>query len=145
MGIKQVLEDHRESVLYIFFGSFTVLISWGTYAAYVWMGIEPVISNALSWVSAILFAFVVNKWLVFECRSTEKITVAKELSSFIGARLFTGIVAFVLFPILLYAGLDGTFFGVEGFRARMVVSFIEIILNWIFSKYLIFTRKTPKT
>jgi len=143
MSIKKMIEDHREAFLYVVFGAFTVLVSWASYALFVWMGIELNISNIASWICAVFFAFVVNKWFVFESRSTEPTVVAKELSSFFGARIFTGILAFVLFPVLLFIGMDGGLFGVDGFPARIVTSLVEIALNWVFSKYLIFVKKKP--
>ena len=145
MTIKKMIDDHREAFLYVVFGAFTVLVSWASYALFVWMGMELNVSNILSWICAVIFAFVVNKWFVFESRSTETTVVAKELSSFFGARIFTGIVAFVLFPVLLFIGMDGGLFGIDGFPARITTSFVEIVLNWVFSKYLIFARKTTDT
>ena len=145
MTIKKMIDDHREAFLYLVFGAFTVLVSWASYALFVWMGMELNVSNILSWICAVIFAFVVNKWFVFESRSTETTVVAKELSSFFGARIFTGIVAFVLFPVLLFIGMDGGLFGIDGFPARITTSFVEIVLNWVFSKYLIFARKTTDT
>lgn len=140
--IGKMFEEHREALLYVVFGGFTTLVSWATYALFVWFGIDPNISNILSWVCGVLFAFAVNKWFVFSCRSTVPKVVLKELGSFFSARIFTGIIAFVLFPILVAAGLDGNPLGVEQFEAKIVTSLIEIVLNWIFSKYLIFTKKT---
>jgi putative flippase GtrA len=144
MAIKKTIDDHREAFLYLVFGAFTVLVSWASYAVFVWIGLELNVSNILSWVCAVLFAFVVNKWFVFENRSKEPSVVIKELGSFVSARIFTGIVAFVLFPVLLAVGMDGGLFGIEGFPARIVTSLVEIALNWIFSKYMIFTKKTAK-
>ncbi|MCL2785811.1 MAG: GtrA family protein [Methanomassiliicoccaceae archaeon] len=142
MDVKKVTADHREALLYVFFGAFTVLVSWVSYAVFVWFDINLSVSNILSWVCAVFFAFVVNKWFVFRARSTKKKVVAKEFGSFFGARIFTGIIAALLFPVLLTVGMDGSLFGVDGFPARMLTSLVEIMLNWIFSKYFIFVNKT---
>ncbi|MDR2866974.1 MAG: GtrA family protein [Methanomassiliicoccaceae archaeon] len=144
MGFKEIFNDHREVVLYVFFGAFTVLVSLGSYAVFVWLGVALVVSNILSWICGILFAFVVNKWFVFENRSKEPAVIARELGAFVGARIFTFVVAVVLFPILLSAGLNGYIFGVEGAPARGVTSLVEIVLNYALSKYLIFTKKTVR-
>ena len=142
--MKNMTENQREAFLYVLFGGFTVIVSWLSYAAFVWMDLELNVSNILSWICAVLFAFVVNKWFVFENRSTEPKVVLKEMGSFFSARIFTGIIAIVLFPILLAIGMDGSLFGVDGFPARIITSLVEIALNWVFSKYLIFTKKTTK-
>jgi putative flippase GtrA len=140
MDAEIKFSSRKEALLYIIFGGFTTLVTWGTYAAFVWMGIELNISNILSWICGVSFAFVVNKWIVFQCRSTRSSDVLRELGSFFSARIFTGLIAIALFPILLALGMDGSLFGVEGFPAKIVTSIIEIALNWIFSKYMIFKK-----
>jgi len=144
MTVDKMSDGRREVFLYLLFGGFTVLVSWASYAVFVWFGLELNVSNILSWICAVSFAFVVNKWFVFENRSTEKRTVMRELGSFFGARVLTGIIAITLFPILLHFGMDGELFGTAGLQARIVTSLVEIVLNWVFSKYLIFTEKRQK-
>lgn len=139
--IKDMYTKYREAVLYVICGGFTTLVSWASYALFVWAGMELNLSNILSWICAVLFAFVVNKWIVFESKSTEGKTVAKELSLFFGARIFTGVLSWILFPILLWMGLNQTILGTEGLIAKIIVTIVEIALNWIFSKYMIFKKK----
>ena len=142
MGIKDiydtVMTKYREPVAYVFFGGLTTIVNWLAYMLFVWMGIDINISNILSWVVGVLFAFVVNKWFVFENKSLEFKTVLIEMGAFFGARIVTGVIAIVLFPILYNMGLNQSFLGTDGLPAKIVTSVIEIILNWVFSKYLIF-------
>ena len=139
--IQDIMTKHREAILYLVCGGFTTLVSWFSYAAFVWIGLELNISNILSWFCAVLFAFVVNKWIVFESKSLENKTVAKELVLFFGARIFTGVLSWILFPILLWIGLGQTILGTEGLIAKIIVTIVEIALNWVFSKYMIFKKK----
>jgi len=139
--MRKMYGEHKEGILYVFFGGFTVLISLASYMAFVWLGLDLNVSNILSWCCGVVFAFIANKWFVFSSKSTETTTLVREFGSFVGARIFTGALAAILFPILLSMGLDGDFMGTAGFLARIVTSIIEIILNWIFSKYLIFVKK----
>ena len=141
-SVRRTYEDHKEAILYIIFGGFTVLISLLTYIMFVEMGINTSISNILSWICGVFFAFIVNKWFVFSCRSLEPRIVAKEISSFFGARILTGVMAFLMFPLLVNVGFGGMFMGTEDFLAKIITSGVEIVLNWIFSKYAIFTNKT---
>ncbi len=140
----RIMDKYREPVMYVIMGGFTTIVTWVTYALFVFLGIEINASNILSWVCGVIFAFVTNKWLVFEAKSLNLKVIAKELVSFTGARIFTGIIAWVLFPILIELGLNQVIFGVEGLASKIVTSIIEIILNWIFSKYLVFTKKEKK-
>jgi Predicted membrane protein len=142
VNVNDLMGKYREAILYVICGGFTTLVTWLTYAIFVWLGIEINISNILSWTCGITFAFVVNKWIVFNKRSLEKTTVIKEFTSFLGSRIFTGIIAFVLFPVLFSIGLDQSIYGIDGFLAKIVVSVIEIALNWIFSKYYVFRQRS---
>lgn len=136
-----MIDKHREGILYIVCGIGTCLISWGAYAIFANMGIDLAISNALSWFSGLMFAFITNKWIVFNSRSKRLYVVLKELSFFITARIFTGVLSIILFPILLWAGLDQSLLGIDGMVARITVTAVEIVLNYIASKKIVFTKK----
>ena len=137
---NRTFREHKEVILYLIFGVLTTVVNWLAYAAFVWIGLDINVSNILSWIVGVSFAFVVNKWYVFESRSLDSRKVIKEFCSFVGARIFTGIIAILLFPLLYNIGLNQSLFGTDGFLAKIVTSVIEIVLNWIFSKYLIFKK-----
>jgi putative flippase GtrA len=84
---------------------------------------------------------VVNKLYVFNSRNMETKTVGKEAASFTIGRILTGLVAIIGFPILYNLGLNQKLFGVDGFVAKITVSVLEILLNYLFSKYLVFNHK----
>ncbi len=136
----KMMGKYREVIMYVIMGGFTTIVTWLTYTLFVQCGIEINLSNILSWICGVSFAFVVNKWFVFECKSLKPLTVIRELGSFVGARIVTGVIAIVLFPILYNLGLNQSLFGTDGLPAKIVTSIIEIALNWIFSKYLIFRK-----
>lgn len=129
---------------YVFFGCLNVLVTWVSYAALVLAGVDPSISNAVSWVIGVVFAFVVNKIYVFNSRSTATKTVGREAVSFAAGRIFTGIIAIVGFPILYDLGLNQKFLGVDGFLSKITVTVIETALNYFISKYLVFIHKNEK-
>lgn len=137
---RELLVKYREFIMYGIFGVLTTIISWASYALFVHLGVEINISNILSWICGVTFAFVTNKWFVFLSKDVTVKVVFYEAGSFVGARLFTGVVAFVLFPILYYLGLNQSLFGTDGFLAKIVTSIIEIILNWLLSKYIVFRK-----
>ncbi len=136
--IGEFITRHRELVSYAFWGVATTLVSLGTYAAFVHFSINSSISNILSWICGVAFAFVTNKLFVFRSKSLERNVVVKEGSLFVGSRIFTGVVAWVLFPVLLWIGLDQDFLGFENMWTKIVTSIVEIGLNWVLSKHLVF-------
>lgn len=131
---------HDEGIRYIAFGILTVLVSWGTYAVFVFLGIDLAVSNILSWICAVLFAFIVNKVFVFRATGSSRMRLGAELVSFFGGRILTGVIAMVLFPGLCAIGLDFVFLGVEGLFARGITSGVEIALNYLISKFVVFNR-----
>ena len=146
-SVIDLYKKHQETILYLIVGVLTTVVNWGTYAALVQIGIEINLSNIISWIVGVLFAFTVNKWFVFKSRTLVPVTVLRELGSFFAARIITGVIAIVLFPIVYALGMDQTLFGVDGFLAKMFTTVIEILLNWLFSKFLIFdiSKKKEKT
>ena len=119
---NRTFREHKEVILYLIFGVLTPVVNWLAYAAFVWIGLDINVSNILSWIVGVSFAFVVNKWYVFESRSLESRKVIKEFGSFVGARIFTGIIAILLFPLLYNIGLNQSLFGTDGFLAKIVTS-----------------------
>ena len=136
--IGEFMTRHRELISYAFWGVATTLVSLGTYAVFVHFSINSSISNILSWICGVAFAFVTNKLFVFRSKSLERDVVVKEGSLFVGSRIFTGVITWVLFPVLLWIGLDQDFLGFENMWTKIVTSIVEIGLNWILSKYLVF-------
>ena len=55
--------------------------------------------------------------------------------------MFSGIFEIGLFPILMWMGLNQEIFGVEGMVAKVLISVIVIVLNYVFSKLIIFKKK----
>lgn len=143
-SLMELYRKYEEIILYLIFGVLTTIVNWCTYALLVSCGLEINLSNIISWIVGVSFAFVVNKWFVFKSRILVPIVVLRELGSFFAARIVTGVIAIVLFPIVYALGMDQTMFGVDGFVAKIFTTVIEIILNWLFSKFLIFDLSKRK-
>ena len=137
-SVIDLYRKHQETILYLIVGFLTTVVNWSTYALLVQVGVEINISNIISWIVGVTFAFIMNKWFVFRSRCLIPLVVLRELGSFFAARIFTGEIAIVLFPIVYALGMDQTILGIDGFMAKIFTTVIEIILNWAFSKYLIF-------
>ena len=149
--ISYLMMVHRETIMYVIMGGFTTLVTWASYAGFVHFGVSEEVSNVLSWVCGVVFAFVVNKWLVFESRSTDPRTILRELGFFFSSRIFTGVVAIILFPILndvvglgaidINFGFLESILGTDGMISKIITSLVEIVLNWVFSKYVVFKSR----
>lgn len=141
----------KEIISYLFFGVMTTLVNFVTYSLLVKLvfngdpsDTQVTISNAVAWCAAVIFAFFTNKLLVFESKSFKPLVFIKEFTSFVGARIVTGLME-TFFPTwLMKAGLNQELFGVKGLPAKLVVAIVVIILNYVFSKLISF-RKKPET
>ena len=141
--IQELFIKYKEMIMYLIFGVGTTGVNFIIYTL-----LESVIgvknltvANCIAWVGAVAFAYVTNKLWVFESKSWKVDVVWKELGKFLGARLASGVIEIGLFPILLKVGLSHAIFGVEGMVAKVLISVIVIILNYIFSKLVVFKKE----
>lgn len=128
----------KEMVSYLFWGGLTTLVSWLTFSLFSWLTGRVILSNLLSWLCAVAFAFVTNKQWVFESKDWKAKTVWREAGTFLSARLITGVLEWVGVPVL--AAWGEPLLGIEGLGAKMGVTVAVILLNYIFSKLLIFKK-----
>lgn len=120
----------RELVLYVVFGAFTFLVNIVTYFLFQSvMGINYLVSNVLAWFFSVLFAYITNRTWVFESKSPK---ILKEMSLFFGGRIFSGVVDTVLMYLFIDVLVLGNTF------SKIVVQIIVIVLNYVFSKLIVF-------
>lgn len=125
---------NRESVTYIIFGFLTTGVDWASYTLLRAVGADYRISTALSWVAAVLFAFLTNKFIVFRSFNIHLRFFWNEFASFVTCRVATGVLT-LLGMILMVSVLHwNEFFG------KLVVSAVSLALNYILSKLFIFKK-----
>lgn len=142
--LKELFIKYREIIMYLFIGGCTTLVNWIVYTAAMALGAAMTAANAAAWVCAVIFAFFANKLFVFESRSFEAGTVLKEAVKFVSSRVLTGLIEIFLPSLLFKAGLDMSFYGIEGAAAKLSVSVIVIVLNYVFGKLIVFRKKGTK-
>lgn len=140
-NLQTLYKKHREVISYIFFGGLTTVINWIAYSLCITVGVSVFISNIVAWFTAVVFAFVTNKIWVFESKEWSAATLRKEGVPFLGSRLFTGALEIIFVPLLIYMGLNQAVFGIEGLFAKIVVSVVVIILNYVMSKLFVFNSE----
>lgn len=149
--MKKLFDKYREIIMYLIFGVATTVVSWLSYAAFTkifpnfsFLGItieNTTTANVLSWICAVLFAYITNKIWVFDSKSWRPSVAVKELGLFVVSRLASGVVEWVGVPLLIWMGINQEIFGVEGMVAKVLISVIVVILNYVFSKLFIFKDK----
>jgi putative flippase GtrA len=136
-----LLNKNKEIISYLFWGVMTTAVSWGTYSIFVTVTKSVSAANILSWICAVLFAFVTNKLWVFQSKEWAFRIIMPEFLKFVTARLATGVMEIVGVPLLVYLGFDQKIAGIEGMLAKVLVSIIVTILNYVLSKLLVFRNK----
>lgn len=153
MMIKRLFNKYKELILYIIFGVLTTLVNFAAFWLLTKILGESLylINNAVAWIISVVFAYVTNKLFVFESKSLELKVVIREITEFFAARLFSFAVeegGLVLFVRLLHFGkysLEILSFEISGqMIAKVILAVIVVILNYFFSKFIIFTQKTEK-
>ena len=137
--IRKLYSKNREVISYLFWGVCTTVVSWGSYSLFVkGLGCSVAVGNTLSWICAVVFAYVVNKLFVFQSHSWKGTVVIRELGLFLSARLVTGLIEIAAVPLLVQLGMDQQILGVDGALSKVVVSVVIVLLNYGFSKLVIF-------
>lgn len=128
-----------ETVSYIICGFLTTAVDFVSYGIFRRADMGVGVSQALSWLAAVLFAYVVNKWIVFRNYDLRPSHVVREAGSFVAARVFSGAVTWLLMVAMVKLGGDRGFL-FELF-CKFTSSLVNMVLNYIFSKLWIFGKK----
>lgn len=135
--IKSTLEKllNNETILYIFFGILTTIISIVSFSVLNKLSLNYKVSNILSLVLTKSFAYITNKLFVFKTKSSSLIELLMEMGRFIIARSLSGIFDFVgLIVAVEWLLLDPTW-------SKIIIQFIVIGVNYFLSKILVFKKK----
>lgn len=118
---------------YLFFGGCTTLVNLAVFYGLRRAGVGLNIANFISIVIAILFAYVVNSKYVFQDKCATLRDHIQPFAKFVSARLVSMVVE-VGGVWLLVAAM-----GFPDMLGKLVTQFIVIVLNYIFSKFFVFT------
>lgn len=133
---KKKYIQYKEIINYLFFGVLTTIVNFITYIVFAKLiHLDETISNAIAWITSVIFAYITNKIYVFESKDKD---IIKEMIKFVGCRAFSGVLDIVLFFIFVH------FMKINDIMAKIINSILVVILNYIFSKLWIF-KKTEGT
>jgi putative flippase GtrA len=126
---------NKETISYGIAGIMTTIINFLSYEGLFRLGIPNLTANAVAWVIAVTFAYVVNKIEVFSSKSKTVKDEAVKVTKFYGARLVT----LGIEQLGMYIFIDRL--GYFRLLVKAIISIFVIILNYIFSKLYIFNKK----
>lgn len=129
-----IYHKNEEIWNYLISGALGVVVSIGVYWICRLIGFDIFVSNACSWIIAVIFMYITNKIFVFKSKSTEIKQLLKEFFSFIIARLLTLLIE----TLILWMGVE--LIKVNDIIVKVIAQIVIIILNYIFSKLIVFKK-----
>ena len=134
--IINLIKKHKSFIAYGVFGVFTTVVNIVTYNfCYNHLGISNTLSNIVAWILAVTFAYLTNKVWVFDSKSWKWEVLKREVVAFISCRLATGILDIVI----MFVCVD--ILGFHALLMKIISNVLVIILNYIFSKLVIFKNR----
>ncbi len=126
----------REGIAYLVFGMLTTVVDYVISNALFYMaGMPSIPAQTIAWVAAVLFAFVTNKWWVFNSHTLAPAAVWKEFVAFVACRIATFLINLAALFILV------DLMHMEFFVCKLLISVVVVVLNYVFSKLLIFKNQ----
>lgn len=126
---------HKKEELwnYLIVGGLTTVVSIGSYAIFAeCLKLNYIISNILSWIFAVIFAYYTNRIFVFKSENKNK---TKEFISFVSSRILTLLLDTGLMILLV------ELLNVNDMISKILVQVIIVIANYVLSKLIVFKKK----
>ena len=134
--LKSLLIKYWDAIAYLFFGVLTTLVNYAVYLpVYNLLGCSAVVSNMIAWIVAVAFAYLTNKPFVFHSNDWSLHTVFPELTKFVGCRVGSGVAE----TVIIWLSVD--ILGGNGNIWKLLTSVLVVVLNYFFSKFLVFRNK----
>ena len=134
--LRGFIEKYWDILSYLFFGGLTTVVSFLSYELFYYVsGFSAAVSNGLSWVLAVAFAYLTNQPFVFKSNDWSMKTVLPEVWKFVGCRIGSGLLetAFMALTVDLW--------GFSSLWMKVIASVMVVILNYIGSKLLVFRKQ----
>jgi putative flippase GtrA len=126
---------NRETITYAIAGALTTVVNFVSYEGLYRLGIPNLVANAMAWVIAVTFAYIVNKVNVFQSHSDGMKDEVSKVTKFFGSRVITLIIeesGLLIFTELM---------SFPRLVVKACLAVIVIILNYLFSKLFVFNNK----
>lgn len=148
--IRKLYYKYKEIIRYVFFGVMTTVVNFAVYWLFNRLIGEELylVNNVIAWVVAVAFAYITNKLWVFDSKSLKPGVLLREIGGFVAARLFSlGVEEGGLWLLVDKLRFDKYSFNISSFNvtgkliAKVILAVIVVILNYFFSKFIIFAKK----
>ena len=140
--IIELYKKYEEVINYLIMGVLTTIVNLVVKYALLFTILEASnpkqlqIAVIISWIAACIFAYITNRIIVFKSKSKE---ILKEFISFVSARILTLLLEMlIMFIFVTCLKLNSDLWVVIW---SLVAQVVVIVVNYIFSKLIIFKNK----
>lgn len=141
------LSKFKEQIVYLAVGVLTTAVDWIIFTIFEMfvpsvggefvMAISPnILAYTIAWLGAVIFSYFASRYFVF--KPTEE-KVSTQFGKFFGSRVLT--LAISIAGDILLSGKYAVVEVKSPFIAKLIISVFVIVLNYITSKWLVFTKK----
>ena len=134
--VCELVKKYDEVIKYLIIGVLTTVVSFVTYWLFSrGLNINYKVSTILSWIVTVTFAFLANKIIVFRSKTSGKKDLLLEIINFFKYRILSLLVDFLLMVVFVEV------VNINDLIAKIIVQFVIVVINYVFSKFLIIRRK----
>ena len=141
-GLASWYRKHQEGMRYLVFGALSTIVNIAVYSIFSAILLKGLanetlkvnISEIIAFVAAVIFAYITNKLYVFNSKTNGIKELAREIGSFLGCRIFTEIISILMMNAAVWLSINDILM-------KVISNIVVIILNFVFSKILIFKGK----
>lgn len=131
----KLYKKYKEIINYLIAGILTTIVSILSYELFKNVfHVHYIISNIISWIIAVTFAYIINSKFVFESNKKNKEKI-KEFISFVSYR----ILSLIIETISIYLMVD--IIKLNSDISKIIAQFIVLVLNYLFSKFFTFKKR----
>ena len=149
--LQKLWYAHESVWMYILVGGLTTLVSLIFQmlptalfnAVHMANGLNTGLSTTISWIFAVTFAFFTNKKYVFKSETHTRAAFWREFYMFYGARLVTYFLELAIMELgnHFFATVHGEIITWRSLLVKIAAQIVILILNYIFSKLVIFKKR----
>ena len=131
--IIALYKKYRELIWYVIIGGCTTVVNFVVYKIDMSVfNMDRNVNLVVSWIAAVIFAYITNKVIVFKSECDEKL---KEFIKFISSRIASLIIEIVLMALCVDVIGWGEWF------SKFPVAIFVVIVNYVLSKLWVFAKK----
>ena len=133
--LLELYKKHQEIINYLVVGGIGTVVSIASFALFIQLSLDTVVSNVVSWIIVVILMYVLNRYFVFSEHAHGFKAIFLEIVAFFGARVATLLIE----TAIVWLGID--VMNLNAIIIKTIGQVAVIVLNYVASKLVIFKDK----